>query len=232
MTNFDDYTNENIVEHNSKWPYIPDHPYRILIIGGSGSGKTNVLLNLINNQPDIGKIYLYAKDPYEKKYQYLINKGEKVGLNHFNDPKAFMEYLNDMQDVHKNIEDYNPIKKRKIFIVFDDMIADMINNNKLNPIVTELFTRGRKLNFSIVFITQLYFKVPKDVRLSSTHFFIMNIPNKRELQQIALNHSSDIYFKDFMNIYKKCTAEPYSFLVNDTTLPSDDPLRFRKNLLG
>ena len=113
-----------------------------------------------------------------------------------------MEYSNDMQDVHKNIEDYNPIKKRKISIVFDDMIADMINNNKLNPIVTELFIRGRKLDISIVFITQSYFKVPKDVRLNSTHFFIMKIPNKRELQQIALNHSSDIDFKDFMNIYK------------------------------
>ena len=230
MINFDDYTNENIIEHNSKWPYIPDHPYRILIVGGSGSGKTNALLNLINNQPDIDKIYLYAKDLYEKKYQYLINKREKVGLNHFNDPKAFMEYSNDMQDLYENIEDYNPIKKRKILIVFDDIIADMINNNKLNPIVPELFIRGRTRNISVVFITQSY-KVPKDVRLNSTHFCIMKIPNKRELQQIALNHSSDIDFKDFMNIYKKCTAEPYSFLVNDTTLPSDDPLRFRKNIL-
>ena len=101
----------------------------------------------------------------------------------------------------------------------------MINNKKLNPIVTELFIRGRKLNISIAFITQSYFKVPKDVR-----FLIMKIPNKRELQQIALNHSSDIDFRDFMRIYKKCTAEPYSFLVNDTTLPSDNPLRFRKNL--
>ena len=143
-----------------------------------------------------------------------------------------MEYANDMQDVHKNIEDYNPIKKRKILIVFDNMIADMISNNRLNPIVTELFIRGRKLNISIVFITQSYFQIPKDVRLNSTHFFIMKIPNKRELQQIVLNHSSDIDFKDFMNIYKKSTKEPYSFLVNDTTLPSDDPLRFRKNLLG
>ena len=193
MINFDDYTNENIIEHNSKWPYIPDHPYRILIIGGSGSGKTNALLNLINNQPDTVKIYLYAKDPYEKKKnQYLINKRQKVGLNQFNDPKAFMEYSNDMQDVHKNIEDYNPIKKHKVLIIFDDMIADMINNNKLNPIVTELLIRGRKLNISIVFITRSYFKVPKDVRLNSTHFFIMKIPNKRELQQIALNHLSDI----------------------------------------
>ena len=232
MINFDDYTNKNIKAHNSKWPYIPDYPYRILIIGGSESGKTNALLNLINNQRNIDKIYLHAKDPYEKKYQYLVNKREKVGLNHFNDPKAFMEYSNDMQDVHKNIEDYDPLKKRKILIVFDDMIADMINNNKLNPIVTGLFIRSRKLNISIVFITQSCFKVPKDVRLNSTHFFIMKIPNKRELQQIALNHSSEIDFKDFIYIYKKFTKEPYSFLANDTTLPSDDPLRFRKNLLG
>ena len=127
-------------------------------------------MNLINNQPDIDKIYLYAKDPYETKYQYFINEREKVGLNHFNDPKAFMEYSNDLQDVYKDIDDYNPRKKRKILIAFDDMIADMINNNKLNPIVTELFIRGRKLNISIVFITQSYFKVPKDVRLNSTHF--------------------------------------------------------------
>ena len=127
-------------------------------------------MNLINNQPDIDKIYLYAKDPYEAKYQYLINKREKVGLDRFKDPKAFLGYSNDMQDVYKNIEDYNPEKKRKIIIVFDDMIADVINNKKLNPAVTELFIRGRKLNISIVSITQLYFKVPKDVRLNSTHF--------------------------------------------------------------
>ena len=98
MINFDEYANENKIEHNSKWPNIPDHPYKILIIGGSGSGKTNALLNLINNQPDIDKIYLYAKDPYEAKYQYLINKRENVGLYHFDNSKAFMEYSNDMQD--------------------------------------------------------------------------------------------------------------------------------------
>ena len=137
-----------------------------------------------------------------------------------------MEHSIDIQDVYKNIEDYNPNKKRKILIVFD-----MINNKKLNPVVAELFIKGRKLNISIAFITQSYFKVPKDVRLNSTHFFIMKIPNERELQQIALTHSSNIDFKDFMKIHKKCTAEPYSFLVNDTTLPSDHPLRFRKNLL-
>ena len=112
------------------------------------------------------------------------------------------------------------------------MIANMINKQKLNPIVTELFIRSRKLNISIVFITQSYLKVPKDVGLNSIHFFILKIPNKRELQQIALNHLSDTDFKDFMKIYKKCATEPYSFLVNDTTLPSDDPLRFRKNVLN
>ena len=115
---------------------------------------------------------------------------------------------------------------------FHDMIADMINNKKLNSIVTELFIRGRKLNISLVFITQSYFKVPKDVRLNTTHFFIAKIPNKRELQQIAINHSSDISTKDFINIYRECTAKPYSFLVNDTTLASNNLLRFRKNLFN
>ena len=110
------------------------------------------------------------------------------------------------------------------------MIADMINNKELNSIVTELFIRGRKLNIFLVFIAQSYFQVPKEVRLNTTHFFIMKIPNKRELQQIAISHSSDIDFKDFIKIYKKCTDKPYSFLVNDTTLASDDPLRFIKNL--
>ena len=121
--------------------------------------------------------------------------------------------------------DYNPDKENKILIVFNDMIADMIYNKKLNSIVTELFIRGRKLNISIVFITQSYFKVPKGVRLNTTHFFIMKIPNKRELQQIAVSHSSDIDFKNFINIYKECMDEPYSFLVSDTTLASDNPFR-------
>ena len=181
MTNFDEYTNENKRKHNLNWPYIPDHPYGTVIIGGSGSGKTNTLLNLINNQPDIDKIYLYAKDPYEDKYQFKIKKREMIGLNYFNDPKAFIEYSDDLQDVYKNINNYNLNKENKILIVFDDMIADMINNKKLNSIVTELFIRGRKLNISLVFIMQSYFKVPKDVRLNTTHFFIMKIPNKREL---------------------------------------------------
>ena len=214
MINFDNYTNENKIKHSKNWPYIPDHPYRILIIGGTGSVKTKLLLNLTENQPDIDKIYLYTKDPYESKYQYIINKREGAGVNHFNDPKAFIEYSNDMHDVCKNIDEYNPDKENKILIVFDDMIADMIHNKKLNSIVTELFIRGRKLNISVVFITQSYFKVPKDVRLNTSLFFIQKIANQRELQQIVINHSSDINTKDF----------------NDTTLASNNPSRFRKNL--
>ena len=129
-----------------------------------------------------------------------------------------------MHDVYKSIDECNIDKERKILIVFDDMFADMINNKKLISI------RGRKLNISPVFITQSYFKVPKDVRLNTTHFFISKIPNKRELQQIAINHSSDVRTKDFINIYKECTAKLYSFLVNDTTLASDNPLKFKKIL--
>ena len=118
-------------------------------------------MNLINNHPDIGKIYLYAKDSYEAKYQYLINKREKVGSDHYDDPKAFMEHSNDMQDFYKNIEDNNPRKNRKVLIIFEDMIPDMTNNEKLNPIVTELFIRGRKLNISIAFITNPILKCQK-----------------------------------------------------------------------
>ena len=139
------------------------------------------LLNLIENKPNIDKIYLYAKDPYEAKCQYLINKRENVGINHFNDPKTFTEYSNDMHDVYKNINDYNPYKENKILTVFDDIIADMINNKKLNSIVTKLLeriVRGRKLYISLAFIMQSYFKVPKDVRLNTTHFFIAKIPNR------------------------------------------------------
>ena len=162
-------------------------------------------MNLLENQPYIDEICLYTKDPFEVKYQYLINIREKVGIDHFDDPKAFIEYSNDMHDVYKDINEYNINKECKILIVFDDMIAGMINNKNLNSIVTELC---RKSNISLVFVTQSYFKFPKDVRLNTTHFFIAKIPNKRELQQIAINHSSDINTKDFTNIYKECTSEP------------------------
>ena len=150
---------------------------------------------------------MYAKDPYEAKYQYLINKREGVGIDHFKDAKAFIEYSNDMHDVYKNINYYNPNKENKILVVFGDIIADMIHNKKLNSIITELFIRGRKLNTSLAFITQSYFKVPKDVTLNITHFFISKIPNKRELQQIAINHSSDISTEYFVNIYRTVSIE-------------------------
>ena len=117
-------------KHNPKWPEIPDHPYRILIIGGSASGKTNALLNLINNELDIDKNVLYAKDLHEAKYQFLINKRENTDLNHFNDSKAFIKYSNDVDDIYENIEEYNPNKKRKKLIVFDNIITDVLSNKK------------------------------------------------------------------------------------------------------
>ena len=132
MINFDEYTNEDRIKHNPNWPYVPNHPYRILIIGGSGTGKANALLNLINNQPDIDKMYFYAKDPYEAKYQFLFNKKESVDINRLNDSKVFIEYFNNMHKIYKNIDNYNSNKENKILIVFDDMIADMINDKKLN----------------------------------------------------------------------------------------------------
>ena len=165
------------INHNPNWPYIPDHPHRILIIGASGSGKTNVLLSLITNQwPDIDKIYLYFKDRFESKYQLFINGREKVGIKKLKSPKAFIVYSKTIYDVYKNLEDYNPTKKRKVLIVFDNMIADMESNKKLSPKLTELFLRGRKLNISFAFMSQSYFKVPKTLRLNkyNTLFYYKN----------------------------------------------------------
>ena len=157
----------------------------------------------------------------------MIKKPEGAGIQHLNYPNAFIECSNAMDDVYENINDYNPIRKRKKLIVFDDMIADIMGNKKFQSIIKELFITCRKLNISHVFITQSYFSVPKDVRLSTAHYSIMKINNKRELQNIAINHSADIDHQDFKNIYRKCTKEPFNFL---TIEPASDPLRFRKNL--
>ena len=191
--------NKNNKEHNGKWPYLPDHPYRILVIGSSGSGKTNALVNLINEQDDIDKIYLCARDLNEPKYQFLIKKREDIGIKYVNDPNAFIECSNTMDDVYENIDDYNlnRKRKRKKLIVFVDMIADIMANRKFQTIINELFIRCRKLNISLVFISQSYFSVPKDVRLNTTHYFIMKINNRRESQNIVINHSADIDYNDF-----------------------------------
>ena len=178
--NYDKSVEEN---HSPNWPYILDYTYRVLIIGGSESGKTNVLLKL-----------------------------EDYNLEEYN---------------LENLEDYNPTKKMKVLIVFEEMIADKKANKRLSRILPELFLRGRKRNISLIFISKPYFKVSKTIRLNARHYFIMRIPNKREFQQIASNND----FKAFMKLCKDYTKEPYLFLVNDTTLSSENPLRFRKNLL-
>ena len=135
IINLDIIANNNNKRYNEKWPYIPNHPYRILIIGESGSGKTNTLLNLINEQKDIDKIYLYAKDLSEPKYEYSIKNHENAGIKHLNDGNAFIEYSSTIDDVYKNIDYYNPNRKRKILIVFDDMIADIMTNKKFQSII-------------------------------------------------------------------------------------------------
>ena len=150
IINFDDALKENVKKNNPNWPEISDHPHRILIIGGCGSTKTDSFLNVINHQPDTDNSYLYVEDPYEAKYQFLIKKRENVRPKHFHDSKAFIEYSNNIVDIYKNIEDYNSV-------------------------VTELFNRGRKLNISIVFITQSYFVVLKDSRLTATLYFIIKL---------------------------------------------------------
>ena len=200
----------------------------MLIIGPSGSEITNALLILIekqNNDSPIDKMYLYTKDLSEPKYQFLIKKCEDTGIKNLNHPSAFIEYSNTMDDAYNNIDDYNPKRKRNILVVFDDMITDIMTNKRFQAIIKELFIKIRKLNISLAFITQSCFSVPKEV---STYYLIMKIHSKRELQNIATNHSADIDYKDFLKIYRNCTKKPYSFLTIDTTLPADNPMRFRK----
>ena len=210
MLNLDDIVSNKKENKDNDWPF------RMLIIGPSGSGKTNTLLHLINNLHPIDKIYLYAKDTDEKKYQFLLNKREQAGIINLNDPHAFIEYSNDMNDVLDDLNNYNKNRNKKVLINFDDMIADIMRSETFKAIVKELFIRCRKLNISIVFITQSYFRTPNDARLNSTHYILMKIGSKKELKIIAEENSGHLDFKDFLKIYNYCTKEPYSFMLVDT----------------
>ena len=187
----------------------------MLIIRPSGSGKTNTLLHLINNLNPIDKIYLYTKDLSEPKYEYLINKREQAGIKNLNDPHAFIEYSNDMDDVLDDIDNYNKNRDKKVLTVFDDMIADIKYNKKFKQIIKELFYRARKINISFVFIMQSYFRALKDARLNSTHYILMKIGNKKELKSITEEKSGHLDYKDFLKMYNYCTREPYSFMTID-----------------
>ena len=207
MLNLDDIVSnkKKSSSKNDDWPFI------MLIIGPSSSGKTNTLLHLINNFHPIDHRYLYVKDMDEKKYQYLINKREQAGIKNLNDPHAFIEYSNDMNDVLEDINNYNKNRDKKVLIIFDVMRSE-----KFKAIVKELFIRCRKLNISIVFITQSYFRTPKDARLNSTHYILMKIGNKKELKSIAEEKSGHLDFKEFLKICNYCTNEVYSFMMVDT----------------
>ena len=208
----------------------------MLIIGPSGSGKTNTLLHLINNLHPTDKIYLYAKDLAEPKYEYLINRREQAGIKNLNHPKAVIEYSNDMDDVIDDINNYNKNRNKKVLIVFGDMIAlivfgDMIAdieyNKNFKQIIKELFYRVCKINVSIVFITQSYFRALKDARLNSTHYILMKIGNKKELKSIAEEKSGNLEYKDFLKMYNYCIREPYSFMTVDARPTAIIP--FKKN---
>ena len=192
-------TTESSSSERNNWPFI------MLIIGPSGSGKTNTLLHLRNNLHPIDKIYLYAKDIHEPKHEYLINKREQAGIKNLNDPHAFIEYSDDMDDVLDDINNHNKNRDKKVLIVFDDMIADIEYNKKFKRRIKELFYRARKINVSIIFITQSYFRALKDARLNSTHYILMKIGNKKELKRIAEETSGHLDYKDFLKIYHYCT---------------------------
>ena len=196
---------DNIVSSKKKSSLKNDDwPFRMLIIGPSGSGKTNTLLHVIDKFHPIEKIYLYSKDPH-----------------------AFIEYSNDVNDVLEDINNYNKKRNKKVLIIFDDMIADIMRSEKFKAIVKELFIRCRKLNISIVFIMQSYFRTPKDARLNSTHYILMKIGNKKDLKSIAEENSGHLDFKDFLKIYNYCTKDPYSFMIVDTR--PNARVTFKKN---
>ena len=199
----------------------------MLIIGPTGSGKTNTLLHFINNLYPIDKIYFYTKDLHEPKYEYSINKREQAGIKNLNDPHAFIEYSDDMNDVLDDINNYNKNRDKEELIAFDDMIADIEYNKTFKRIIKELFYRARKINVSIVFITQSYFRALKDARLNSRHYTLIKIGNKKELKIIAEEKSGNLDYKDFLRMYNYCTKGPYSFMTIDTRLTATIP--FKKN---
>ena len=220
---------DNIVSNkNTSFSEDNNWPFRMLIVGPSGWGKTNTLLHLINNLHSVDKIYLHAKDIHEPKYEYLINKREQAGIKNLNDPHAFIEYSDDMSDVLDDINNYNKNRDKKVLIVFDDMIADIEYNKNFKRIIKGLFYRARKINVSIVFITQSYFRALKDARLNSTHYILMKIGNKKELKRIAEETSGHLDYKDFLKIYNCCTRKPYSFMTIDT-IPTAS-VTFKKSL--
>ena len=186
MLNLGNIVSNKKIKEDDNWPF------RMLIIGPSGSGKTNTLFHLINNLHPIDKIYLYAKDLHEPKYEYLINKREQAGIKNLDDPHAFIEYSDDMNDVLDDINNYNKNRDKKVLIVFDDMIADIEYNKNFKRIIKELFYRARKTNVSIVFIIQSYFRALKDARLNSTHYILTKIGNKKELKSIAVEKSGKL----------------------------------------
>ena len=214
----------NKIKEDNNWPF------RMLIIGPSGSGKTNTLLHLINHLHPIDKLYLYAKDIREPKYEYLINKREQAGIKNLDDPKAFIEYSDDMDDVLDEINNYNKNRDKKVLIVFDDVIADIEYNKNFNRIIKELFYRARKINVPIVFITQPYFRALKDATLNSTHYILMKKNNKKELKRIAEEKSGHLDYKDFLKIYNYCTKEPYSLTITDARPTAIIP--FKKILMN
>ena len=189
------------------------------------------MLNSIQKDSNIiGKIYLHAKDLEEPKYQLLIKKREQAGIKNLKDATAFIKYLNNMNDIYDNIEDYNEKRKRKVLIIFDDdMISHVMLSKKAQQVLKELFIRCRKSNISLCFLTQSYFNVPKDVRLNCTHYVIFKLNNKRELQNVAINHLADIDYKDFVKIYRDCVKDAYNFLTTDTKRSVDK--RFKKKFV-
>ena len=224
MLNLDNIVSNKNENKNNNWLF------RMLIIGPSGSGKKNTLLHLINNLHPIDKIYLYAKDLAEPKYEYLINKREQAGLKNLDDPKAFTEYSDDMEDVLDDINNYNKNRDKKVLTVFDDMNADIEYNKNFKRIIKELFHRAHKINISIVFITQSYFRALKDARLNSTHYILMKIGNKKELKSIAEEKSGHLDYKDFLEMYNYCTSKPYSFMTIDARPTAT--MIFRKSFTG